>query len=280
MRTRIISAAVGLLVLAAALLGYYTIVFNLALSAVSAIGVAELLKAFGYNKTHRTLNVIGIVFAALLPFTKTQWYSFPMMFLIFVYIMVMFGILLKQYYKLRLEEVAVAFMMSVAIPLSLSSLLIIRERYSDCGYAAIFYTLLALGAAWLSDSGAYFAGRFFGKHKLAPTVSPKKTIEGSVGGIITNVICFVLLGLLYSAVIGDYQVNYMMLTVLGLLSSPVGMMGDLVFSVIKRQNNVKDFGAIMPGHGGILDRFDSVILTAPFIMLILPLLSPLTRLTI
>lgn len=275
MRTRIISAAVGLIILAAALLGYYTIIFNLALSVISAIGVAELLKAFGYNKTHKTLNVIGIVFAACVPFVKTQWYSVPIIFLIFVYIIVMLGILLKQHNKIRLEEVAVAFMMSISISLSLSSLLIIREQYANYGYSAIFYTLLALGAAWLADTGAYFCGRFFGKHKLAPTVSPKKTVEGSIGGIITNVICFILFGVLYSAILGEYTVNYLNLAIMGLLSAPVGMMGDLVFSVIKRQNNVKDFGTIMPGHGGVLDRFDSVILTAPFIMLVIRIIPPL-----
>lgn len=275
MRTRIISAAVGLIILAAALLGYYTIIFNLALSVISAIGVAELLKAFGYNKTHKTLNVIGIVFAACVPFVKTQWYSVPIIFLIFVYIIVMLGILLKQHNKIRLEEVAVAFMMSISISLSLSSLLIIREQYANYGYSAIFYTLLALGAAWLADTGAYFCGRFFGKHKLAPTVSPKKTVEGSIGGIITNIICFILLGALYSAILGEYSVNYLNLAIIGLLSAPVGMMGDLVFSVIKRQNNVKDFGTIMPGHGGVLDRFDSVILTAPFIMLVIRIIPPL-----
>ena len=269
MRTRIISAAVGLIILAAALLGYYTIIFN------SAIGVAELLKAFGYNKTHKTLNVIGIVFAACVPFVKTQWYSVPIIFLIFVYIIVMLGILLKQHNKIRLEEVAVAFMMSISISLSLSSLLIIREQYANYGYSAIFYTLLALGAAWLADTGAYFCGRFFGKHKLAPTVSPKKTVEGSIGGIITNVICFILFGVLYSAILGEYTVNYLTLAIMGLLSAPVGMMGDLVFSVLKRQNNVKDFGTIMPGHGGVLDRFDSVILTAPFIMLVIRIIPPL-----
>lgn len=275
MRARIISAAVGLAILAAVIAGYYTIALNLSLSVVSALGVSELLKAFGYNKSHRALNVIGIVFGALVPLLKTQWYSLPIVHFIFIYIMVMFGILLKQHDRLRLEEVAVAFMMSISIPLSLSSLLFIREQYKDFGYVAVFYTLLALGAAWLADSGAYFAGRLFGKHKLAPTVSPKKTVEGSVGGVLMNIICFMLLGLLYSAVFRDYPVNYLNLALLGLFSAPVGMMGDLVFSVIKRQNSVKDFGTIMPGHGGVLDRFDSVILTAPFIMLMLEILPPI-----
>lgn len=276
MRARIISAFIGLLVLAVVLVGYNTVVLNIAISVVSAIGVSELLKAYGYNKTHKSLNIAGITFAALIPFFQTEWYVLPAKHLVFAYIIVLFVILLKNNSKLRFEEVAVAFMMSLAIPLSLTSLLYVKYAYRDLGYYSIFYLLLALGAAWLADSGAYFTGRFLGKHKLAPNISPKKTIEGSVGGIIVNTICFCLLGLAFTAITG-IQVNYLNLALLGFLSAPVGMVGDLVFSVIKRQNSVKDFGTIMPGHGGVLDRFDSVVLTAPFLMFMLEYLPPICR---
>lgn len=275
MRARIISAVIGLGVLTIALFGYATIVLNLVLSLISAIGVWELLRAFGYDNSHKSLFRIGIIFAAIIPLLKTPWFDLiDIKSFIFILIIVMFGILLKEHDSLRLEEVAVAFMMSISIPLSLSSLLFIRDLYSSYNYLSVFYILIALGAAWLADSGAYFAGRFLGKHKLAPTVSPKKTVEGSIGGVISNAIFFVLLGFIYNMIFPAHQINYFNISLLGLLSAPVGMMGDLVFSVIKRQNNVKDFGSIMPGHGGVLDRFDSVVLTAPFVMLMLPIIPP------
>ena len=126
--------------------------------------------------------------------------------------------------------------------------------------------------AFLSDTGAYFAGLKFGKHKLAPVISPKKTVEGVVGGVLGAVLGMVI----YCAVLNlgfQFRVNYLYAVVYGILGSAAGVFGDLCFSVIKRQTGIKDYGNLFPGHGGILDRFDSMMVVAPLVevlMLIIP----------
>ena len=126
--------------------------------------------------------------------------------------------------------------------------------------------------AFLSDTGAYFAGLKFGKHKLAPVISPKKTVEGVIGGILGAVLGMVI----YCAVLQlgfGFRVNYLLALLYGVAGSAAGVFGDLCFSVIKRQTGIKDYGNLIPGHGGILDRFDSMIVVgtlAEVLLLILP----------
>jgi phosphatidate cytidylyltransferase len=118
---------------------------------------------------------------------------------------------------------------------------------------------------------AYFTGRLFGKHKLAPTVSPKKTIEGSIGGSLFCAAAFVLMGVIVGALVEGSSPNYIYLAISGLVISVISQIGDLIFSVLKRQYNVKDFSNLFPGHGGMIDRMDSVFSVAlgiqAFIML-------------
>ncbi len=136
----------------------------------------------------------------------------------------------------------------------------------------IFYVLLSLGGAWLADTFAYFFGRAFGKHKLAPNISPKKTVEGSVAGFLGTIITFVGMGLLYENIMGStgtpINIYYIELILLGATLSVIGMIGDLSASLIKRQCKIKDFGSILPGHGGIMDRCDSVIFVIPIFFLV------------
>ncbi len=126
--------------------------------------------------------------------------------------------------------------------------------------------LLPMIGAWITDTFAYFTGRFFGKHKLIPSVSPKKTVEGSLGGILFCTASFPLFGLIARS-LGWGTPSFIALTIAGFLVSFVSQAGDLVMSKLKREQGIKDFGRIFPGHGGVLDRFDSVIATAPFILL-------------
>ena len=118
--------------------------------------------------------------------------------------------------------------------------------------------LLPFVISFMSDTGAYFVGVLFGKHKLIPKVSPKKTIEGSFGGILGCIVGYVLYGFIIQ-IICDVKVNYIAMILLAIVISIVSQFGDLVASYIKREQEIKDFGFIFPGHGGILDRFDSVI---------------------
>ena len=145
--------------------------------------------------------------------------------------------------------------------------------FAQYRYDAIYFILLILCFAWGGDTAAYFAGRAFGKHKLAPIVSPHKTVEGAIGGIFGSVLVGGVLTLVYSFLSASHNVitiqvqprHYAILVVMGAIASVLGILGDLFASSVKRQVGIKDYGTIFPGHGGILDRFDSVMFIAPFV---------------
>ena len=132
--------------------------------------------------------------------------------------------------------------------------------------------LLPLVAAWGSDTFAYFVGVRFGRHKLAPVISPKKTIEGSVGGVAGAAALTVVVVMLFNRH-SAIDLPYWVAAIIGACGAVVGQLGDLSFSIIKRQTGIKDYGKIFPGHGGVLDRFDSVIFVAPVVELLLRVLS-------
>lgn len=134
---------------------------------------------------------------------------------------------------------------------------------------AFFYTLngdarvlLVFIFSWISDTCAYFTGVFFGKRKLCPAISPKKTIEGSIGGMIGSALLALLFSYYWHGEIIWYYAGF------GLVGSAISQAGDLIASMFKRQSNIKDYGKIIPGHGGILDRFDSILFVLPVVYLI------------
>ena len=147
----------------------------------------------------------------------------------------------------------------------------------EYGYDAIFFILLILCFAWGGDTCAYFAGRAFGKHKLCPVVSPKKTVEGAVGGVLGTMVFGVLVTVIYSIAADRMEEftrsnigvsMYVIIALLACVAAVLGIYGDLFASVVKRQCGIKDYGTIFPGHGGILDRFDSVMFIAPFVTMV------------
>lgn len=141
-------------------------------------------------------------------------------------------------------------------------------------YGKYFYLMIFIGA-WVTDTFAYFTGRLFGKHKLIPEISPKKTVEGAIGGLVFCVIVFIAYALLYNHLwmgAEDKALNVVVFAVVGLFTSVVSMIGDLAMSAVKRHFGIKDYSQLLPGHGGILDRFDSVLavsilLTAAYVVL-------------
>ena len=149
-------------------------------------------------------------------------------------------------------------------------LAIIGLRYVEMGQY-LFY-LLFIGA-WCAESFAYFVGVAIGKHKLIPKVSPKKTVEGAIGGILGAVIGFVVYGACLSYFVEGLQVNYVGMAVSAVGIAIVSQLGDLVTSFIKREQGIKDYGKVLPGHGGIMDRFDSIIAVAPILMAIITVLG-------
>ena len=144
-------------------------------------------------------------------------------------------------------------------------------------FAKIQKILLILCFAWGGDTCAYFAGRAFGKHKLCPVVSPKKTVEGAIGGVLGTMVFGVVATVIYSIAANRMEAftrtnigvsMYVIIALLACVAAVLGIYGDLFASVVKRQCGIKDYGTIFPGHGGILDRFDSVMFIAPFVTMV------------
>lgn len=166
------------------------------------------------------------------------------------------------------KEVFAVGMMTLYVSVFMPYVALMRVEY---GIPAMLIVFLS---AWGSDTGAFFAGSFFGRHKLIPRVSPKKTVEGSVGGIISAMLCCQIL-LFVTTLMGSSIVDlsglagYIKIGAIGIIGSVVSQLGDLAASAIKRDCGVKDYGKIFPGHGGFMDRFDSVILITPMVYYII-----------
>jgi phosphatidate cytidylyltransferase len=171
-----------------------------------------------------------------------------------VYLVYLFALVIWSHGKLTYNEIASSALTSIYIVLSLNMILFIRDFNED---GAFLYLLIFIGA-WITDIFAYFTGVFFGKHKLIEDVSPKKTIEGSIGGIVFCALSFVALGLV-ADIFFDRNANLIFLAIGGVFISVIAQIGDLIMSVIKRHYGIKDYGKIFPGHGGMLDRFDSIL---------------------
>ena len=238
----------------------------LLIAGLSMISVHEVLWSTGFLK-HARISGYSIVLAGLIPFwVYYDGESLPALCGLFVYVVLLFAEAIAAHKRISLEKLGGAFFLSIVIPFFLSSFL--RIRLMDQWRALV---ILPLVIAFISDAFALFAGMAFGRHKLAPELSPKKTVEGAVGGFLGAVVCTVLYGVALS--LGFHmEVNYLLLALYGALGSVVSQLGDLSFSYIKREYGIKDFGNIFPGHGGVLDRFDSVIFCAPLVELLLHIL--------
>lgn len=269
MKQRILSSVIGLLLLFAALALFSTIVPNIAIALIAALAVWELLHATGCTK-NKALCVLSIMFSAAVPFLSFTFMVRHLVLICFAYVAGLFIVFLYHHSTLNIQDVAIAFMFSLLIPFSLTSLLYLRDRFGTA--LGIFYTMLTFGSAWLSDTCAYFAGRFLGKHKLAPVISPKKTVEGAIGGVLGAMVLVPLVLWLVSLGLAAFgmpiQILFPQLICLIPVFSIISIVGDLSASVIKRQFGVKDYGSIMPGHGGVMDRFDSVLLVAPLVFIV------------
>lgn len=260
---RIMVALVGIPLLIVILFFSPVIVLTVAFSALCAIAAYELLGAT--QAVHnRRLVVYAALFSALVPL----WYYFGCRIVgavggVFVLMLLLFGETIASRQTMQVEEMAMTVFAALVVP----SMLSVFVLMADLEHARL-YMFLPFVCAFTSDAFALFAGMRFGKHKLAPHLSPKKTVEGSVGGFLGAALCCVLYGLFISKVLGHAPV-YWMLALYGLLGSLVSQLGDLSFSYIKRQYGIKDYGHLFREHGGVLDRFDSVTFCAPLTYLLL-----------
>ena len=187
-------------------------------------------------------------------------------YLITVYVLVLCFLMLHNHEETKFSHVSFAVVSSLLVPFAFTRVLYFRdiaEYFPDKGYTkahGVFLILFMLFSAWATDTFAYFAGSFLGKHKLCPKISPKKTVEGAIGGIIGCVVYNVVLYAVYDNFVFDNPVhNYVPIIIASIIMSIVGMCGDLTASVIKRNYEAKDFGKLIPGHGGVMDRFDSAL---------------------
>ncbi len=268
MSKRIISGVTGALLVLFVLFfdSSFPILLNLFISAIAAFAINELFLVMGISKKF-IITLPSLVFVPIFVLFKDTMGS---EIIWYVYTLWMLSTMLFDL-KVELRDVFVTYAMSVMISTCLSKIIELRDFGGEYGS---FFVLLGLSAAWISDTGAYFFGKLLGKHKLCPKISPKKTIEGLVGGITTCTVSLILISMAFNSFLfpSKHQINYLVIIFLGITGSLVATLGDLCFSVIKRKCNVKDFGNIMPGHGGILDRFDSVIFAVPYVYVLVKLI--------
>ena len=240
----------------------WPVALPIAVAGLSMLAVHEALWSTGFVK-HARISGYSILLAGCIPF----WVYFggreeAALAGLFVYVVLLFCEAIASRQTVTLEKMGGAFFFSVMIPFFLSSFVRIRsmEHWE-------YLILMPFVAAFLSDAFALFAGMLFGKHKLAPELSPKKTVEGAVGGFLGAVVSMLVYGAVLQLGFGK-TVSYPVLALYGAVGSVVSQLGDLSFSYIKREYGIKDYGNILPGHGGVLDRFDSVIFCAPAIELL------------
>ena len=256
--TRTLSGIVLILVLLMTfILGNY-VIFGLT-GVLSLIGLSEVYKTVGIEKN--CLGIIGyisvIVYYGLLLWKGAEYMS---VFIIALLLAVMVAFVFT-FPKYKVEQVMMSFFGVIYVAVLMSFLYLIRETTND-GMITIWLVIIS---SWGCDTCAYLAGVTMGKHKMTPILSPKKTIEGAIGGILGAA----GIGAIYGAVVGGYMEQIdnapMYFAIICACAGIVSMIGDLAASAIKRCYDIKDYGKLIPGHGGVLDRFDSVIFTAPVI---------------
>lgn len=233
---------------------------------VSSIVLSEILSAGGHHKKKQYF-IPSIAFAIACPFCNTlQTFLIAAM----IYLVAMLIPLVHNMFGAEFQTVTFIISITVFVSTALSTMIYFRT-YGEQRY--VFYLLVAAGCAWWSDSWALFIGTAFGKHKLCPNISPRKTVEGFIGGYAGAVLCNMMMGAIYAGISGGaLQINYLNIAVISIVVTPIGVLGDLIASVYKRQLGIKDYGYIMPGHGGLYDRFDSAMLTIPAAFLLLKML--------
>ena len=243
-----------------------TPVMSIVVAALTVLAAREIEKVIGVN--NKAIYFVSLTFSGLVPLfyefraeLGIEW--IPTTAVMAIYCVVLFMLMLTDFKNTKFEEVASVIIATTLVPWSFSTLIFLNDmsetytakfdRYHD-----LFFILFGLFAAWLTDTFAYFSGRLLGKHKMCPEISPKKTVEGAIGGVLGGVLSCVILFIIFDKKFFTvHSFGIVWVIVVSAVLSLVGMCGDLTASVVKRNFGVKDFGNILPGHGGVMDRFDS-----------------------
>jgi len=240
----------------------HTVAFVILGTLLSVIGACEILKCTSLKK-NIPIAASGLAFALAVPlmarFIEGNTYIAYVAAISFLYFFACFTSAVLMHKTTDLKDAMLCAVFTVYTVFGFSALILLR----DMEHGKYIY-LLAFITPWMCDTFAYFGGSFFGKHKLIPDISPKKTVEGAVFGVVFGAFAVMLCGFIVSK-ISDAVPNYLALFTVGLILTFISQMGDLIASAIKRIFGIKDYGSIFPGHGGILDRFDSVIAVSCFL---------------
>ncbi len=249
---------------------FFDTIFELTVSLLSMMCIYEAINAIGFAKFKRFM-IPSMIYAFLVPLSfllteqmnKSPYYL--IIILTFIYMISFILVSMLNFNKIKFNDAATIMFVSLVITCFLSNIILLRQ----VPVHGLFYMLLVIVCfSWATDVFAYLIGMSIGKHRFAPNISPKKTIEGSVGGTLASVIITFIALLIYKNITGtDY--NLPLALGYALICSLVGQIGDLAFSYIKRSYGIKDFGNILPGHGGVLDRLDSLIFLSPFFYMLI-----------
>lgn len=260
MGKRIVTGVVATVLMLTVLLCGGVIGMVAALAVLAAVAAFELLRAAGFGWGDRVPAMVLAVACPLL-WLLAPW-SAVAAGAIYVLLLVVESVLRHETHPL--ERVSLQLFLSLVAAGGFTAMAALRAAEPD----GLLYVCVAMVIPWLSDTGAYFTGVLCGRHKLCPVISPKKTVEGLIGGMVTSLLATGLTGWLYSLWCGHaVEIHWVSLLVVAAVGAPLSVVGDLFASVVKRRFGVKDYGNIMPGHGGIMDRFDSVLPVAVLLLL-------------
>lgn len=274
MKIRIITSFVGLALVIPCLVFSNTPALEVLFALCTATAVYELIRCAGQGKNH-ALTVPAALLALFTPFT-IRWIDLGVDFTTYLiiafalYLFYVFTLSIFSKGKFPVHDAGLIAAMTIYIIIGFSGIICIRDL-PECGK---YIYLVIFVSSWLPDVGAYFVGVTMGKHKLIPDVSPKKTVEGAIGGILTCVLSFVVYTLIVNHLF-DANINMWIMIIASVLLAVASMIGDLTASLIKRHYAIKDYGNVLPGHGGVLDRFDSCLATSMlfYVMTLIPVFA-------
>ena len=258
-----------------------TAVYPVALGLLSAIAVWELLRVFKLHKTY-IISVPSYLIAALMPFFASDIFVprdshrdhlLLTALTLFGYLFYLAAVAVLSSRKVSFDKVSRVFTSVSYVTVSFTAMTLLRYMENGGFLVALIFT-----SAWTCDTFAYFTGRLFGKHKLAPELSPKKTVEGAIGGVVFAILACLVFGVIVDCFADGKAAVYPVLLLIGLVCSVVGQIGDLWASLIKREHGIKDYSRMLPGHGGVMDRFDSILAVASVLLVICMLISPIKTL--
>lgn len=264
MKTRIITSVVAIAAVIALLFLKDTVVLTIASALLSVLAGLEIVSVTGNGK-NLALLIPTVLYMAVFPFFVKKYLTFMSFSTLTVVYFFAFAVsILIHFDPKKLERKFVCFTMTVFCAFGFSTILNMLSLEHG-----VFFFLIAGFCAWMTDAGAYFIGSLLGRRKLCPSLSPKKTVEGAIGGMVICIITVMALAGVYASQFETaLKVAYLPLVLSTLLASAGGMVGDLFASSVKRCYGVKDYGNAFPGHGGIMDRIDSALFTFPLIYLL------------